>query len=152
MTYSKSHKRRILEDYVERFQFYLKKSCQNRLSLESLKLSFLRGVNEDCMGTPNLIGVVDISQLVYDEIHQICRNCSWSNMKKNKCSRALTSSKTSIGVSRWNSIISYKYERRHHQPSCDLVGNLTYQKEIRSKYFSNKILSTLSTEESQLQM
>lgn len=56
-----------LEDYVEIFQFSLKKNPQNKLSEESLKLVFLRGVNEDCMDALNLIGQGDISQILFVE-------------------------------------------------------------------------------------
>lgn len=36
-----------LEDYIDRFQFSLMISKQNRLTPKSLRLVFLRGVNEE---------------------------------------------------------------------------------------------------------
>lgn len=73
----------LLEDYVERFQFSLKKNPQNKLSEESLKLVFLRGVNEDCMDTLNLIQEGgDIYQLSFEDIYKVYKNYSRTFTKR----------------------------------------------------------------------
>lgn len=89
-----------LEDYVERFQFFLKKSHQNSLFDESLKLIFLRGVNEDCMDALDLIGVGYISQEPFEEIYKACRNYSRSFTERVKRDRTSSINKSITGVSK----------------------------------------------------
>jgi len=89
-----------LEDYLERFQFYLKKNPQNRLSDESLKLVFLRGVNDDCMDALNLMGAGDISQLPFEDVCKVCRNYLRTFTKRTRGERASTIGKVSNLVSR----------------------------------------------------
>lgn len=63
----------ILEDYVSRFLFCLRKSPHQVLNEESQNLLFLRGINESCIDTLDLIGGCDITQVPQDDIKKICQ-------------------------------------------------------------------------------
>lgn len=60
-----------LEDYLERFSFSVRKSKHSTLSEDSMKLIFLRGVNEDCVNSLELMGEGDITKFQWDDIRQI---------------------------------------------------------------------------------
>lgn len=65
-----------LEDYLDRFLFNVKKSKHNTLSEESLKLIFLREINEDYIESLDLMGGRDITQVPWDDIRKICQKYS----------------------------------------------------------------------------
>lgn len=89
-----------LEDYLERFQFSLKKNPQNKLLEESLKLVILRGVHEDCMDALNIIRGGDISQMKFEKICKICRNYLGTFTKRPRDNRTSILGKSSTGVSK----------------------------------------------------
>lgn len=89
-----------LEDYIERFQFVLKKNLHHKLSEESLKLVFLMGINEYSMDALNLIGGGDSSKGTFEEILKVCRNYSRTLFKKLRGERSSITSKSYNGVSR----------------------------------------------------
>lgn len=89
-----------LEYYVERFQFALKKNPQHKLSEESLKLVFLRGINEDSMDSLNIIGGGDISTGPFEDICKVFRNYSINLSRNPRGERSSITSKSSNGVSK----------------------------------------------------
>lgn len=88
------------EDYIDRFQFCLKKFKHNRLTPKSLKVVYLRGVNKECIDALNLMGGGDITQSTFDDIFKLARNFFRATPKKDRSSRFLPTTKTSTGVSR----------------------------------------------------
>ena len=65
-----------LEDYVERFQYNLKRSRQNGLNDDTLKILILRGIRDDFIDLVILMGAGDVSLLKYVEICELCRRYS----------------------------------------------------------------------------
>jgi hypothetical protein len=66
----------ILEDYVERFHYNVKRAKQNHLELETLKIIFLCGIRDECIDLLNLMGKGDVSQLTYPKICDLCKHFS----------------------------------------------------------------------------
>lgn len=63
-----------IEDFLERFIFSLQRCRRPDLTLDTIKILFLRGIRDDTMDALNLIGKGDISKLSFEEICDICRN------------------------------------------------------------------------------
>lgn len=72
----------ILEDYISRFLFSLKKSLHHALNEESQKFLFLRGINESYTEALDLMGGGDITQAPWNDIRTICQNYSRADAKK----------------------------------------------------------------------
>jgi hypothetical protein len=65
-----------LEEYVERFQYNLKRSPYSTLPGEVLKATLIKGMKYEWVETLNLMGKGDIYQETYDDIFLLCIRCS----------------------------------------------------------------------------
>ena len=67
------HEDENLEDYLEIFLYNLQKSKQISLNSDTIRTIFLKGIRDEYINVLNLIGVVDISFLPFDQIFELCR-------------------------------------------------------------------------------
>ena len=74
----------ILEDYLERFHYIVKRALQNHLYLDTLKVIFLRGIRDEWIDVLNLMGKGDISHLTYPKICDLCMHISRRKSKYGK--------------------------------------------------------------------
>ena len=89
-----------LEDYLERFPYNYQKSKQ-RLNDNTMKIIFLKGIQDEYIDILNLMGVGDISLLPFDDIGILCQKYSRSKAKHGKGVRDTRVNKsTSGGVTR----------------------------------------------------
>jgi hypothetical protein len=65
-----------LEEYIERFQYNLKRSPYSTLPGEVLKATLIKGMKYEWVETLNLMGKGDIYQKTYDDIFLLCIWCS----------------------------------------------------------------------------
>ena len=92
-----------LEDYVEIFQYNLQRSRQNVLNDDTLKFLLLQGIGDDYIEPLNLMGVGDVSLLIYAEIYDLYRRYSRSASRPRKGIRdtvTITTKNSREGVSR----------------------------------------------------
>ena len=89
-----------LKDYVSCFFYTLKKNPQHVLVVDSQKLVFLRGVNDNCLEALDLMAIGDIYQSSWDELKKICLNYSRSTMKKGKGHQTIATKGISQGISK----------------------------------------------------
>ena len=81
----------ILEDYVDRFHYNLKKSKHKYLQKEILKTLILKGIKDEFLELLNLIGKGDVFQLSYDDVCELCIRYSRGISKAGKNSREVSS-------------------------------------------------------------
>lgn len=74
----------ILEDYLERFQYNLKKSKYNHLEKEILKKIIRKGIKDEILEFLNLMGKCDAFQLSYDDYFELCIRYSRGISKSGK--------------------------------------------------------------------
>jgi hypothetical protein len=55
----------ILEYYLERFHYIVKRAKRNHLALDTLNVILLRGIRDEWIDVFNLTGKEDISHLTY---------------------------------------------------------------------------------------
>jgi len=93
-----------LEDFLERFQYYLQRSKMNQLNKETLRTILLRTIRPEFLEVLNLMGVVDVSKLSYDDVCELCQQYTRRNSKVGKGSRdtssRFTKSVAGTGVTR----------------------------------------------------
>jgi hypothetical protein len=58
---------KILEYYVEIFQYNLQRSKKNKLDPNILLIIFVQGIRDECIDLLNLMGHGDVSQLIYQK-------------------------------------------------------------------------------------
>ena len=75
-----------LEDYLERFLYSYQKSKQ-RLKDNTMKIIFLKGIEDEYINILNLMGSRDISLLPFDDIEILCQKYSRSKAKHGKSIR-----------------------------------------------------------------
>ena len=72
-----------LKEYLERFLYNYQKSKQ-RLNDNTVVTIFLKGIQDENIDVLNLMGIVDISQLAFGEISNLCIKYSQSKVKNGK--------------------------------------------------------------------
>ena len=66
----------ILEDYLERFVYTLHKSKYSDLQEHAVCTLFLKGISEDLLESLNIMVASDISDKIFAQIGQMCKNYS----------------------------------------------------------------------------
>lgn len=89
-----------LEDYGSHFLYTMQKNPQHVLAEDSLKLVFLRGVNENCLEALDLMAGGDIYQSSWDDLKKIYLNYSMSTVTKGKGYRSRATKGASQGISK----------------------------------------------------
>ena len=67
-----------LEEYVERFLYNLQRDRNGSLNEYSIKILFLKGIQEEYINTLNLMSSGDISQKYFSNICDLCKKYSRS--------------------------------------------------------------------------
>lgn len=70
-----------LEEYVERFLYNLQRDRNGSLNEYSIKILFLKGIQEEYINTLNLMSSGDISQKYFSNICDLCKKYSRSRVK-----------------------------------------------------------------------
>lgn len=64
-----------LEEYLERFLYNYQKSKQ-RLNDNTVRTTFLQGIQDEYIDVLNLMGTGDVSQLTFEDISNLCKKYS----------------------------------------------------------------------------
>jgi hypothetical protein len=115
---------KMLEEYVERFQYNPQRSPYGTLPSEVIKATLIKGMKDEWVETLNLMGKGDIYQETYDNIIHLCIRCS--------CRSTQTRSGMQTPLTKNSNITSGGVTRAE-------VGNLL-------ENFKTDILSTLTTQ------
>ena len=90
----------LVEDFLECFTFSLQCSRHPYLTLETIKMLFLRGIHDETMDALNLIGKGDISKMSFEDICDICRNYSRSHRSIHENSSKFSTMGNASGISK----------------------------------------------------
>eukprot|EP00253_Pinus_taeda_P005658 PITA_05658 len=86
-----------LEEYLERFSYNLQKSKQHSLNQETIRTIFLKGVRDDYLDILNVMGKGDISNLLFEEIVELCQKYSRGRSKIGKREVSSKAAKSAAG-------------------------------------------------------
>jgi hypothetical protein len=74
----------MLEDYLERFHYVVKRARKNHLDLDTLKLILFHGIIDEWIDVLKLMGKRDVSHLGYEEICGLYKHISLGKSKYGK--------------------------------------------------------------------